>query len=164
MAIKIKLDKNIKLIVSDFDGVFTDGGIYIFDDFQTAKKLNFKDIMGISQALKNDFKLALISGEKSKAVDYLVNKFPAIDAHQGIRDKLSELKIIIEQYAVKREEVIYIGDDVNDIECLNYVDHPITVPNSNSKVKEVKNVQITDSNGGDGAFREVIDSLLQDRL
>lgn len=160
MSHKLKLAKNIKLIISDFDGIFTDGGIYIFEDFQTAKKLSFKDIMGVSQALKNGFKVVLISGEKSKAVDYMVNKFSDIDARQGIRNKLAELKSILELYSVKKDEVIYIGDDVNDIECLNYVGTSITVPNSNPKVKNVENIQITFSPGGDGAFREVVDALL----
>lgn len=160
MSNKLKLNKNIKLIISDFDGIFTDGGIYIFEDSQTAKKLNFKDIMGVSQAVKNGLKIILISGEKSKAVDYLVNKFTDVEAHQGIRDKLAELKIILKENCANKEDVIYIGDDINDIGCLNYIGYPITVPNSNSKVKQVKNIQITDNAGGDGAFREVIDALL----
>lgn len=160
MSKKLQLSNKIKLIISDFDGIFTDGGIFIFEDFKTAKKLSFKDIMGVSQALKNGYKIALISGEESKIVDYLVKKFGAIEAYQGIRDKLSTLTQIIEKHSLKKEEVIYIGDDVNDIECLNYVGNPITVPNANSKVKEVKNIQITNSVGGDGAFREVIDALL----
>ena len=162
MSNKLRLNKNIKLIVSDFDGVFTDGGIYIFENFETAKKLNFKDIMGVSQAIKNGLKIAVISGEKSHIVNYLVNKFSEIDARQGVRDKLAELKNIIEKNSVAKEDVIYIGDDVNDIECLNYVGNPITVPNSNFKVKKIKNIQITDSYGGDGAFREVVDNLLQE--
>lgn len=160
MSKKLKFSKNIKLIVSDFDGVFTDGGIYISDNFEITKKINFKDIMGISQALKTGFKIALISGEKSKAVDFLKNKFDQIDVYQGERIKINALKDIIDKHGLMTDEVIYIGDDVNDIECLNYVKNPVTVPNANQKVKELKKISTTLSQGGDGAFREVIDALL----
>lgn len=160
MVKRLKFSKNIKLIVSDFDGVFTDGGIYISDSLEITKKINFKDIMGVSQALKNGFKIALISGEKSKVVDFLKNKFDQIEVYQGERIKLNALKDIVDRHKLVPEEVIYIGDDVNDIECLNYVKNPVTVPNANKKVKELKNVKITSSQGGDGAFREVIDALL----
>lgn len=157
---RLKLSKKIKLIVSDFDGVFTDGGIFIDEDFKITKKISFKDVMGVSQALKNDFKVVLISGEKSKAVDFLVQKFTRLEAYQGERIKLLVLKQLYEKYDVTPEETLYIGDDVNDIDCLNHVSTPITVPNANPKVKKVKNVQITSSRGGDGAFREVVDKLL----
>lgn len=157
---KLKLSKKIKLIVSDFDGVFTDGGIYISENFEVTKKISFKDIMGVSQALKNGFKVAIISGEKSKAIDFLANKFEQLEVHQGERIKITVLKNIIDKNELKPDEVIYIGDDVNDIECLNYVKNAITVPNANSKVKKIKNVKITVNKGGDGAFREVIDTLI----
>ncbi len=158
---KFKLPKNIKLIVSDFDGVFTDGSIYISETMETTKKINFKDIMGVSQAIKNGFDIVLISGEKSKAIDFLTNKFDRVEAHQGIRDKAKVLKEVIKERELSAQEVIYIGDDVNDIDCLNYVGTPITVPNANLKVQKLKNIKITKSPGGDGAFREVVDALLQ---
>ena len=157
---RLKLSKKIKLIVSDFDGIFTDGGIYVDEDFKITKKISFKDIMGVSQALKNDFKVVIISGEKSKAIDYLANKFPLLETYQGERIKLHVLKSVLSKYNLTGEETIYIGDDVNDIGCLNHVSVPITVPNANSKVKKLQKVQITSNLGGDGAFREVVDKLL----
>ena len=61
---------------------------------------------------------------------------------------------------LSKEEVIYIGDDVNDIECLNFVTTKITVPNANKKVKALENIQITETSGGEGAFREIVDNIL----
>lgn len=153
--------KKVKLIFSDFDGIFTDGGIFIDEDFKISKKISFKDIMGVSQALKNDFKVVLISGEKSKAIDFLVNKFEQIEAFQGERVKISVLLSVMEKYGLSPEEVVYIGDDVNDIESLNYVQNSFTVPNANYKVKELEGIIVTDNVGGDGAFREVVDKLLE---
>lgn len=158
---RLKLPKGIKLIASDFDGVFTDGSIYICEDSKTSKKINFKDIMGVSQALKNNFQIVLISGEKSPAIDFLTNKFSQVEAHQGIREKIKILEEVVKAKGLTPEEVIYIGDDVNDIDCLKYVKTGITVPNANLKVKRLKNIKITKNPGGDGAFREVVDTLLQ---
>ena len=156
----LKLSKKIKLIASDFDGIFTDGSIYIDEEFKTSKKINFKDIMGVSQAIKAGLEIVIISGEKSKAIDFLTNKFNKVEAHQGIREKVKTLKDVLEQKKLVPEEVLFIGDDVNDIDCLNLIKTPITVPNANNKVKKLKGIKITKNPGGDGAFREVVDALL----
>ena len=58
------------------------------------------------------------------------------------------------------DEILYIGDDVNDKLCLEFVKTKITVPNANKKIKEIEDVQITEACGGDGAFREVVDCIL----
>ena len=55
---------------------------------------------------------------------------------------------------------MYIGDDVNDFDSLNFAKYRITVPNAVQKIKEIKNIQITESEGGNGAFREVVDAIL----
>ena len=62
--------KNIELIVSDFDGIFTDGKIEVFSDGKTSKKLDYKDIMGIAIILKQGIRFAILSGEKSVAIDH----------------------------------------------------------------------------------------------
>ena len=157
----LQLSKDIKLVISDFDGVFTDGGIYVFDDFKTSKKLSFKDIMAVSLLIKNGYKFAIVSGESSSAVEYVKTKFALEDVFQGIRQKASVVKEIMEKYSLLPEEVIYIGDDVNDIDSLNLVKYKIAPPNSNYKVKSMPEIQITRAVGGDGAFREVVDSLLE---
>ena len=157
----ISLPKDIEYIITDFDGVLTDGYIYITENSDNhTKRLNFKDIMAISIAVKNGYKVGIISGEKGSIIDYVANKFNLEEVHQGIRNKIDVLKSIIERLGLERGKLIYIGDDVNDIDCLNYAGYPITVPNAISKVKELNNIQITEHNGGEGAFREVVDSII----
>lgn len=158
----ISLPKNIEYIITDFDGVLTDGYIYITENSDNyTKRLNFKDIMAISIAIKNGYKVGIISGEKGSIIDYVANKFNLEEVHQGIRNKIDVLKSIIEKLGLERRNVVYIGDDVNDIDCLNYVGYPITVNNAIKKVKELENIQITEKNGGEGAFREVVNSLVE---
>lgn len=156
---KIKLPNTIKMVITDFDGVVTDNCVYINDDFTMSRKLNFKDVMGFSILKKNGFDIAIISGEKNSAIETMAKKFKIEEIHQNIRVKIDVLKDIIQKYNLSQEEYVYIGDDINDVECLNFAEYKITVPHAVEKVKAVKNIQITQNSAGNGAFREVVDCL-----
>jgi YrbI family 3-deoxy-D-manno-octulosonate 8-phosphate phosphatase len=156
----LKLSSSIKFIATDFDGVFTDCLVYIDENMVQQKKMSFKDIMGVSLALKNDFKIAVISGETSNILNYFKEKFSMDEIHKGVRDKGSVLKRLMEKYNLDSNEVLYIGDDINDIGAFDCVDYKIAPKNANDVVKRMQNMQITQNYGGDGAFREVIDCLL----
>lgn len=155
----LNLPKTIKMIITDFDGVVTDNCVYINEDYTMSRKLNFKDVMAFSILKKNGFKIGIISGEKNSAIEILAKKFEIEEVHQNIRNKIDVLKNIVEKYGLSKDEFVYIGDDINDIECLEYAKYKITVPHSVNKVKAVEGIQITESIAGDGAFREVADCL-----
>ena len=158
----LNINKNIKLIATDFDGVLTDGHVYYSSvSDEEIKKISFKDIMGISLAIKNNYKIAIISGENNYIIDRLARKFNIEEVHQGIKDKLSVLKNISEKHFISFSEICYIGDDINDISALEKAGVAVTVPDANYKVKKVSGILITKANSGNGAFREVIDSLLE---
>ena len=157
---KLQLPNTIKMVVTDFDGVLTDNCVYINEDFTMSRKLNFKDIMGVHLLRKNDFQIAIISGEKHSAIETLAKKFKIEEIHQDIRIKIDVLKSLIEKYSLSQEEYVYIGDDVNDLECLNFAKYKITVPHAVEKLKSAEGIQITENDGGDGAFREVADCLI----
>ncbi len=157
---KLKLPKTIKMVITDFDGVVTDNCVYIANDFTMSRKLNFKDIMAFSILRKNNYKIGIISGEQNAAIETLAKKFQIEEVHQNIRIKIDVLKDIIERYKLSKEEFLYIGDDINDVECLEFAKYKITVPHSVQKVKDVENIQITESQAGYGAFREVVDCLI----
>ena len=156
---ELKLPKTIKMVITDFDGVVTDNCVYVNEDFTMSRKLNFKDVMGFAILKRNGFEIAIISGEKNSAIEIMAKKFKIDEIHQGIRVKIDVLKSILEKYNLTQEEYVYIGDDVNDLECLNYAKYKITVPHAVKKIKEVKDIQITCSEAGCGAFREVADCL-----
>ncbi len=153
-------NSNIKLIVSDFDGVFTDRKLTIYSDGKTSKVIDYTDIMAIAIVIKKGIKFAIISGEKSAAIDVLASKFPMIQTFQDERNKIKVLKNLAEQHSVKPEEILYIGDDINDLECLKYVGHAYTVADAHCSVKELSNINVTKCCGGTGAFREIADSVV----
>ena len=156
----IKLPKTIKFIFTDFDGICTDNCVYIDSKGEMSRKLNFKDIMGFSLLKKNGYKVAIISGEKNSAIEKIRTTFNIEDVYQDIRIKIDVLKSIIDKYNLSQEEYVYIGDDVNDYESLCFAKYRITVPDAIKKIKELEGIQVTETRGGDGAFREVVDALL----
>lgn len=156
---KLNLPKSIKMVITDFDGIVTDNCVYINEDFTMSRKLNFKDVMGFSLLKKNGYEIAIISGEKNSAIETMAKKFQIKEIHQNIRIKIDVLKDIIERYNLSQEEYVYIGDDVNDLECLNYAKYKVTVPHAVEKVKSAEGIQITLNQAGNGAFREVADCL-----
>ena len=156
----LNLPKSIKMIITDFDGVLTDNFVIINEDFSTSRKLNFKDIMAFAILKRNNYKIGIISGEANSAIEYLAEKFKAEEVHQKIRVKIDVLKDIVERYNLSEDEFLYIGDDINDIECLEFAKYKITVPHAVKKVRDIAGIQITESDAGNGAFREVVDCLV----
>ncbi len=156
----MNIPKTIKMIVSDFDGIFTDNSVIINADRTISRKVSFKDIMGVSLLVKNGYQVGFISGEKNPIIEMISEKFNLKEIHMDIRDKLTVLKEIISRNNLNLDEILYIGDDVNDKLCLEFVKTKITVPNANKKIKAIEGIQITEAFGGEGAFREVVDCIL----
>ena len=155
----LKLPNTIKMIITDFDGVLTDNYVYIGDDSTSTRRLNYKDVTGCFMLKHAGIDISIISGEKNPAIEWVKNTFELDDVHQRIREKLPVLKSIIEKYNLSEDEYLYIGDDINDLECLEYAKYKLTVPNAAEEVKGMADIQITTENGGEGAFREVADCL-----
>lgn len=150
------------MVVSDFDGVFTDGSVYISEKNDVQKKLNFKDIMGVSILIKAGIDFAIISGEQSNILNYFKDKFNLSEIHGGIRQKGIVLNEIMEKYNLKANEVLYIGDDINDISAMELVKYRVAPRNVNPIVSvKIPDLQITQAYGGNGAIREIADSLVQ---
>ena len=156
----LKLPNTIKMVITDFDGVVTDNCVYISDDGNISRRLNFADVMGFSRLKKNGFDIAIVSGEKNHAIEILAKKFEIKEVHTNIRKKIDIIKSIVEKYSLKEDEYLYIGDDVNDLESLEYAKHKLTVPHAPRELKELAGIQITENDGGSGAFREVAECLI----
>lgn len=151
----------IKMVITDFDGIITDNCVYICANGDMTRKLNFKDVMAFSLLRKNGYKIGIISGEANSAIEIIAKKFQVEEVHQGIRNKIEVLNSIIEKYELSDDEFIYIGDDVNDYDSLNRTKYAVTVPGAVDKVKNIPHIQITEAKSGEGAFREIVDSILK---
>ncbi len=159
--INLKL-KKIRLVLTDVDGVLTDGGMYYTESGESMKKFNTRDSMGMELLLKHKIKTVFVTRENSKIVKKRVKKISIVDLYSGIFDKKKILTKILVKYAVKKDEVAYIGDDVNDIEIMKLVGFSATPLDGNIVVKKISDY-ICKTNGGDGAFREISDLILKSK-
>ena len=156
----LNLPDTIKFVITDFDGIVTDNCVYIDSKGEMTRKLNFKDVMAFSILRKNGYHIGIVSGEKNSAIEIIAKKFKVEEVHQDIRVKIDVIKSIIERYKLKKDEFVYIGDDINDLESLKFAKYAITVPDAVNQVKAIEGIQITTAHGGNGAFREIVDWLL----
>lgn len=161
----LNLDFNkIKMIISDFDGIFTDGTGMVDFDGRVSKRINFHDVLGIAAAFEVGLKVVIITGEEAGAIKYLCRKFEKLQAFQGIKNKLPLVKQIVEDSKLTPSQIVYIGDDINDMPSLQYAGFKVTVPNANYVIKEIKEIQITEKKGGEGVFREVVDAVIYNKF
>ncbi len=152
--------KQIKLLVCDVDGVFSDGRIYLGNDGEELKAFHTKDGFGIKALGASGVDVAIITGRNSAIV---ANRMKALNvAHiiQGQEDKLPALIDLIEQLGITIEEVAYIGDDVPDLPCINAVGLGISVCDGHPLVLGAADYA-TFTRGGFGAVRETCDLIMQ---
>ncbi|ACL69268.1 KdsC family phosphatase [Halothermothrix orenii] len=152
----------INLIITDVDGVLTDGRIVLGNNGEEFKFFHVQDGQGIKRAQKAGLKVAIITGRISKAVDRRAKELNIGEVYQGVNDKLIIYKKLCNKYNLKNEEVAYIGDDIADLDVLKEVGFACSVKNGVSAVKEMVDY-VTDREGGRGAVREVIDLILEAR-
>ena len=155
--------KKIKLIVSDIDGVMTDGKLIFDSNGVESKFFNTLDGMGIVMALKSGIKIAVISGSRANCVMERFDKFKAHnfeDLILGEEYKMRSLLTLIKKYSLNIEEVAYIGDDIVDLAPIKYVGVSFVPKNAVKDVKRFADIVIN-KNGGDGAVRVAIDMILK---
>ena len=153
---KLKL---IKLVVFDFDGVFTDGGIYLEKNSKGLRRFDVKDGLGIKLLQKNDFVTAIISGSNSEIIDDRSKALGIKIVRKGISCKLKALKEIQDNLNIKVDETIFLGDDINDLTVLPNVSLFIVPFDAHIGCKR-KASYIAKSLGGKGFIREVVDNLI----
>ena len=151
--------KKIKIVLTDVDGVLTDGGMYYSEKGEVFKKFNTKDGMGVELLLKNNIMTILLSKENSLITKKRGKKIKAALVLSGILKKEKELMKICKKYTIKPSEIAYIGDDINDIEIMKNVGFSAAPSDSNYKVKKIVDY-VCSLKGGDGAFREFADLIL----
>ena len=142
----------------DVDGTLTDGKINISSSGELFKSFNVKDGYGIKDAAKKGITPIILTGRKSDIVANRAKELEINDVRQGVSNKLEELNKIIFEYNVSKEEIAYIGDDLNDLDIFEYLEYTFAPKDSYKKIKEMA-FKVLLSNGGEGAVREAIDEI-----
>jgi len=154
----LKKCRKIKLIISDVDGVLTDGGMYYSKTGEVMKKFNSKDGMGV-ELLRKKIKVVLMTKERSQIVLKRAKKIKVDQVYAGIKNKELLLPKICVEYKISKNEIAYIGDDVNDFNIMKQIGLSAVPSDGNEKIKNISDY-ICKTKGGDGAFRELVDLIL----
>ena len=148
-----------KLFITDIDGVWTDGGMYYDQTGNEFKKFNTSDSAGVLFLNYLDIPLAIITSEITKIVERRAQKLNIAHLYQGVKDKVGKAQDICKVMGVQMNEVAFIGDDLNDIPLLKTVGFPGVPANAPGYVKKYSKYDLKIS-GGDGAFREFVETIL----
>ncbi|TWU21220.1 N-acylneuraminate cytidylyltransferase [Novipirellula galeiformis] len=152
------LPKKIELIVFDFDGVFTDDRVLLSEDGVESVACSRSDGMGIKLAREAGIPMLILSTEQNEVVMRRAEKLK-LEAIHGVNDKRTTLQNLLDQRNIAWDNVVYVGNDVNDVDCLLHAGCGVAVANANQAASAAANM-ILGRNGGDNAVRELIDLIL----
>ena len=154
--------EKIKLVVFDIDGVLTDGNIYVDCEGKETKCFRLTEIDTLNDIERSGIKIAAITGEDTRIVDVFEEKAIWSYFVRGCKDKLSELKRILTDFGVDREEICYIGDGKYDIEPIKYVGLGVCPSNAIQDVKDVADIVLKGS-GGESCIYELHQMINKDK-
>jgi YrbI family 3-deoxy-D-manno-octulosonate 8-phosphate phosphatase len=157
MKNELKDFRKVKLVVFDFDGVFTDNRVYVDQNGREMVCCWRSDGIGLDKIKDVGAKAIVISSEVNPVVKRRCAKL-GIDCVTGCKDKLSVLKRIMGEQNLSPQNVCFVGNDLPDLNCLKYVGHPVAVKSSAEEVLKVVKYT-TKREGGSGAVREVCDLI-----
>jgi 3-deoxy-D-manno-octulosonate 8-phosphate phosphatase (KDO 8-P phosphatase) len=157
--ILVKANK-IKLFVCDIDGVFSDGRIYLGNDGEELKAFHTKDGYGIKALVNSGVDVAVITGRNSNIVLQRMTALNVKHIIQGQENKLPVLKQLINSLELSPEQIAYIGDDMPDFNCMDFVGFSIAVNDAHPAILKIAD-HTTSIKGGFGAVRESCDLIMQ---
>lgn len=149
--------KNIKMMVYDFDGVMTDNRVLLAEDGKESVFVNRVDGLAVSAIRKLGIKQIIISTEKNKVVKARADKLK-IGMIQSVNDKRKVLSNYLKLKSINPRNVVYIGNDLNDLPAMNLVGWPIAPSDACREVKSIAKI-VLNKKGGQGVIREVFDIL-----
>ena len=152
--------KDIKAFVFDVDGVLTNGNLYVFPNGKLIRKMNAKDGYAIKLAINNKYLVGIITGGKEEDIKIRLEKLGVHDVFLNSHDKLPDMEKFIKKHKLTKEQVLYMGDDIPDLEVLKNVHVSCCPKDAVYDVKSICNY-ISNKNGGEGCVRDIIEQTLK---
>ena len=159
MNYKNKLHK-IKAFVFDFDGVMTDGAVWVYADKETVRAGNIKDGYAIQYAVKKGYLVAVISGATSLSINNRMESLGVTDIYTGAGNNITVFKQFLDKNKLLPDEVLYMGDDIPDYEVMRQVGVATCPADAAIEIKEIADY-ISHLRGGEGCVRDVIEQVLR---
>jgi len=154
--------RRLRLILSDVDGVMTDGTVWLLPDGGEAKAFHIRDGLGIVLAHQAGLRTGIISGRRSEIVERRARELGMAVVRQGIADKGEALRALLESEGLTPQEVAYMGDDLNDLPVMTEVGLSAAPADAPFEVR-AQAFMVTDARGGRGCLREFLEAVLKAR-
>ena len=150
-----------KLVITDIDGVWTDGGMYYTAEGDVMKRFSVKDGWGVALLHALNIPVAILTGENTPIVQRRAEKLKIDYCCLGVENKVETATRLCQELGIVLQDVAFIGDDLNDLPLLRLVGFSASPANTPDYVKR-EVCYVTTAHGGYGAFREFVEKLLSD--
>ncbi len=152
----------LELLLTDVDGVMTDGTVLLLPDGGEARTFHVRDGLALVLARRGGLRTGLLSGRSSPAVARRAAELGMVIVRQGVADKLQGLHEILAEQDLRAEQVAYMGDDVNDLPLFQPVGLSAAPADAPLEVR-LQAFMVTESAGGRGCLREFVEAILRAR-
>ena len=156
----LDLFREVKHLVFDVDGVFTDGTLLITEDGEFLRRMNVKDGYALKFALRQGLSISIITGGTSMGVKKRFGYLGLDEVHIGVHDKMSVLNDISQRKGFSLSETLYMGDDLPDLECMKAVALSCCPEDASPEIIGVSKY-ISPKRGGQGCVRDVLEKVMQ---
>jgi len=153
------LPEKVAALILDFDGVFTDDKVYVFQEGREAVRCDRTDGMGIGLLKNAGLPIWVLSSEPNPVVQARTDKL-GIPCLQGLKDKGQALQQLLQEQGIEPAQAVYVGNDVNDLPCMALVGCAVAVADAHPAVLSQADL-VLEHNGGDGAIREICEIILE---
>jgi 3-deoxy-D-manno-octulosonate 8-phosphate phosphatase (KDO 8-P phosphatase) len=154
------LFKKITTFIFDVDGVLTDATILLLENGVQARRMSIRDGYALQLAIKKGYRVLVISGANSPQVTDRLNKLGITDVHMGITDKKRLAEEYITTHKLKRNEVLFMGDDMPDLSIMSVAGLPACPADAVEEIRQAS-VYVSSFTGGNGCVRDVIEKVLK---
>ncbi len=156
----LSLFEKIKCFAFDVDGVLTDGTVLVLDNGIQARRMHIKDGFALQMAIKNGYRVLIVSGGNSPQVVDRLSKLGINEVHMSVLDKANFLSNYIKEQKLKPEEILYMADDLPDLPAMSVVGLSACPADAVPEIREAV-TYISPVNGGFGCVRDVIEKVLR---
>ena len=150
----------VEAIVLDVDGVMTDGGIIPTPDGDFVRRYDAKDGYAIASALREGLKVCVISGGRGRMLEHRLTMLGVSRMYLNCMDKVAAISEFMADNGLSAEQVLYMGDDIPDLECMRVVGVPVCPADACMEVVEASRY-VSEFNGGHGAVRDIVEQVMR---
>ena len=151
--------RKVKSFFFDMDGVMTDGSLLVMPDGELLRSMNIKDGYALKKAATKGYRVIVISGSHSKGATVRLKDLGLTDVYFSVEDKLAIFKECCNRYHLKKEETLFMGDDMPDLKVMEHAGIPACPADAIHQVK-ARSIYVSPYGGGKGCVRDIIEQVM----